>query len=145
MNYQVGDSVTVVRRWSFLPFWPFRRFGMPRPRFSYGRAKGSGTIVEVIEPSQERGVTNAGGYKVVLTSCGPLPRRTGSGNSCRFSTGSGLASPLRPSRSVDSDGPTRRLFEEPAARCSTQLSAAVPGVERQPCLSELPEVVNLGH
>ena len=66
MNYQVGDSVTVVRRWSFLPFWPFRRFGMPRPGFSYGRAKGSGTIVEVIEPSQERGVTNAGGYKVVL-------------------------------------------------------------------------------
>ena len=66
MNYKVGDSVTVIRPRSFLPWWPFRRLWLPRPGFSYGRAKGSGSIVEVIEPSQERGGTNAGGYKVVL-------------------------------------------------------------------------------
>jgi hypothetical protein len=66
VNYKVGDGVTVVRSHRSYPFWPFRRFWMPRPGFPYGRAKGSGTIVEVIEPHQDRGVTNAGGYKVQL-------------------------------------------------------------------------------
>ena len=66
MNHQVGDSVTVVRARRFLVWWPFRRFWWPRPGFSYSRARGSGTVVEVIEPSAERGVTNAGAYKVVL-------------------------------------------------------------------------------
>ena len=66
MNYQLGDSVRVVRARRFLVWWPFRRFWLPRPGFFYARAKGSGTVVEVIEPSAERAITNAGGYKVVL-------------------------------------------------------------------------------
>lgn len=68
MNYQVGDTVKVVRVHRFFTLWSFRRFGMPHPSFPYGHAKGTRTIVEVIPPSQERGVTNAGGYKVVLSN-----------------------------------------------------------------------------
>jgi hypothetical protein len=66
MNYKMGDSVTVIRTRILLRWWPFRRFWLPRPGFSYGRAKGSGSIVEVIGAFQERGITNMGGYKVQL-------------------------------------------------------------------------------
>jgi len=66
MNYKVGDPVVIVRARHFSPWWPFRRFWMPRPGFSYGRARGGGTVIEVIEPYQERGVSNVGGYKVQL-------------------------------------------------------------------------------
>jgi hypothetical protein len=66
MNYKVGDTVRVVHAHAFSPWWPWRRFWLPRPGFSYGRAKGSGTVIEVIVPSQQRGLTNAGGYKVQL-------------------------------------------------------------------------------
>ena len=68
MNYQVGDTVKVVRTGRPFVVWPFRRFWMPRPGFPYGRARGTGTITEVIVPSQGRGVSNAGGYQVRLDS-----------------------------------------------------------------------------
>ena len=68
MNYKVGDAVMVVRGGSVSPWWPLRRFWMPRPGFGHGRAQGNGTIVEVISPSQERGLTNAGAYKVQLNN-----------------------------------------------------------------------------
>ena len=66
MNYQVGDAVKVVRIHSSFTFWPFRRISMPRQGFPRAQARGTGTIIEVIAPSQERGITNAGGYQVRL-------------------------------------------------------------------------------
>ena len=66
MNYQVGDTVRVVRRHSLSASWLFRHFEIPGPGFPYARAKGSGTIVEVIQPYQHGGVSNAGGYRVRL-------------------------------------------------------------------------------
>jgi hypothetical protein len=66
MSYRVGDPVKVMRRWSFFRWWPFGPFSTPRGDFSHGRPAASGTIVEVIEPSEERGITNTGGYKVQL-------------------------------------------------------------------------------
>jgi hypothetical protein len=68
MNYKVGDPVTVTHTRSFLHGWPFWRFWMPRSDFNYGRAGGSGTIIEVIRPSQGRGIANVGGYKVRLAN-----------------------------------------------------------------------------
>ena len=66
MNYKVGDVVTVKPGRGFSPWWPFRRFWMPHSGFGYGQAKGTGTVVEVIPPSQKGGIANAGGYRVQL-------------------------------------------------------------------------------
>ena len=66
MNYQLGDKVKVVRAHGTFMFGPLRRFGMPHRGFPVGRVKGTGTIIQVIAPSQTTGVTNEGGYQVRL-------------------------------------------------------------------------------
>ncbi len=66
MNYQIGDKVKVGRVHGTFMLGPFRHFGMPQRGFPGGRIKGTGTIIQVIAPSQTIGVTNQGGYQVRL-------------------------------------------------------------------------------
>ena len=66
MNYKVGDRVKVVQIRTSFTFWPFRPFRMPGRGFPRGRIRGAGVITEVIEPSQSRGITNLGSYRVKL-------------------------------------------------------------------------------
>lgn len=66
MNYQIGDKVKVVWVHETFIFGPFRRFGLPHRGFPRGRITGTGTIIQVIEPSRTTGVTNQGGYEVRL-------------------------------------------------------------------------------
>jgi hypothetical protein len=66
MRYKAGDRVKVVSVRPFHMFGPLRRFGAPRQGFPRGQARGSGTIIALIEPSTSHGITNAGGYRVQL-------------------------------------------------------------------------------
>jgi hypothetical protein len=61
--YEIGDKVVVRRRGRFGFFW-WGPFPIPRRGLAVSDPRSTGKIVEVIRPSEDRGIRNAGGYKV---------------------------------------------------------------------------------
>jgi hypothetical protein len=63
IRYEIGDKVVVRRRGRFGFFW-WGVLPIPRRGLVVSDPRSTGKIVEVILPSEERGIRNSGGYRI---------------------------------------------------------------------------------